>query len=229
MNIINATPAASAVTPPTASTGNKVANAKVAITPLTRSPDAKLVTAINRTIDMMTGNAAFPTPLPTLAAVATAQAAYVQAVNTLDRGQPAQIRCNDARAAVVLLVRDLALYVQQTSQGNLGVLVSSGFTAQKGRGQRVGVLAAPQNLRLSQGKLSGQLQARCQVVPAARAYQWRYATVAAPTVWTVSDPTTSSRLVVDGLVAGTAYLVQARAIGAQGAGNWSGSATSMAM
>jgi hypothetical protein len=112
MNSINATPAASAVTPPTTSTGNKVANAKVAITPLTRSPDAKLVTAINRIIDMMTGNAAFPTPLPTLAAVTTAQAAYVLAVNTLDRGQPAQIRRNDARAAVVLLVRELALYVQ---------------------------------------------------------------------------------------------------------------------
>jgi hypothetical protein len=228
MNIINATPAAVVVTPPTTSTG-KVGNAKIAMTPFIRSSDAALVTAINRIIDMMTGNEAFTTPLPTLAAVTTAQNAYAQAVNTLDRGQPAQIRRNDARAAVVQLVRELALYVQQTSQGNLGVLVSSGFTAQKGRGPRAGVLPAPVNLRLSQGKLSGQLQARCQVVPAARAYQWRYATVAAPTVWTLSDPTTSSRFLVEGLTAGTGYLVQARAIGAQGAGNWSGSATSMPM
>jgi hypothetical protein len=231
MNIINATAAQTAVTPssPTTTTGSKGAYAKVAIVFLTRSSDADLVVAINRIIASMTGNAIYPAPAPTLAEVSAAQATYVQAVNTLDRGRPAQIRRNDARAAVVALVRDLSLYVQHTCQGDLAGLVSSGFSAQRNRHRPLGVLPPPPNLRLSVGKLSGQLRAQCGATRAAGSYQWRYATEQAPTAWTLSNPTTSSRYTLAGLVPGTSYLVQVRAVGALGASDWSDSATLISM
>jgi hypothetical protein len=232
MNIIQATSAASAVIPPsspTTSTGNTGSKAKPAITFLSKNPDALLVVAIGRVITSMTGNATYPSPVPTLAVVTTAYDAYVQAVNTLDRGQSAQIRRNEARAVVTQLVRDLALYVQHTCQGGLGLLVSSGFPVQKGRGARLGVLDAPLSLRLLPGRISGQMRAQCNAVGSARSYQWRSATTQAPTAWTLSDPTTSSRTVLANLTPATSYVVQVRAVGTQGASNWSEVATLIAM
>lgn len=201
---------------------------KVAISFLNDHTDAKLVVAIGRIIDSMTGNLTYHAPVPTLAVVATARDSFVSAVNALDRGKDSTLRRNVARAAVVQLLRDLALHVQHTSGGDLATLASSGYPVQKGRGQPIGVLLAPQNVRLRPARNSGQMRALCDRVPAALTYQWRFATAQAPTVWTQFDPVSTASFTLLNLVPGTSYVVQARAFGTKGPSDWSGSATLMA-
>ena len=125
-------------------------------------------------------------------------------------------------------MRDLALYVQHTSQGNRVTLIGSGFPVQKGRSPPVGLLPAPANVRLRRMAVSGQLLAICSSVGSARSYQWRFASALTPTVWTQPDPISKARFVLQGLVPGTSYIVQVRAFSTQGPSDWSNSATLMA-
>jgi len=212
--------------PLTAATGVVAGRARIAIAFLNRDTDADLVVASGRIVAGMTGNAHYPAPIPALADVATARNAFVAAVNAVKNGSLAVIARKQLRAQLVALLRSLALYVQQNCNGDPLVLLGSGYPAQKTR-QPAGLLSAPVNLRLARGKISGLLKARCNAVPLAGSYQWRYATAAAPTAWTQLDPTLSASIVLSGLVPGTQYVVQVRAVGTQGPSDWSIASTLM--
>ncbi|HTD29791.1 MAG TPA: fibronectin type III domain-containing protein [Xanthomonadaceae bacterium] len=204
-------------------------NAKVSIAFLGASSDANLVILTGHIVEAMTGNATYPSPVPTLAAIATARDSYVSAVHALDRSRASVVLRDSTRAALVQMLRDLALYVQHTCQGDMGKLLTSGFPAQKKRGHPVGVLLAPQNVRLRRGLVTGQLLARCKAERSASSYQWRYATALAPTAWTQADAVTTASFTLNGLARGTDYIVQVRAIGAAGSSDWSSAATVMAV
>jgi hypothetical protein len=228
------TPDTTPVAPPASTSpaaGSGVAsNAKVAILFLSADTDARLIVAVGVILQSMAGNAAYPSPLPTLATATTAYDTYVAAVNAAkDRGKLAIARRKQARAQLVQLLRALALYVQQTCDGNAVTLITSGFLAQRGRGRPVGVLSAPLNVRLRPGPVSGQILARCNKVDSALTYQWRYAPALTPTAWTQADAVLKASFTVQGLAPGTVYIAQARVIGTNGPSNWSDSATLMSM
>jgi len=203
-------------------------NAKVSISFVNTSTDAALVTASGRILTMMTGNASYPTPLPALATLTTLRNSYVAAVNVADRGHASVVLRKQQRVALSQALRDLALYVQQTCQGDLVALLSSGFSAHKAK-QPIGVLTPPQDLRMSRTKISGQILLRCRAMRTARSYQWQYATTAVPTVWTQSDATTAARFLLTDLTFGVQYIAQARVLGAKGASDWTESATLVAV
>ena len=203
-------------------------SSKIAISFLNTDTDAELIVASGRIISSMTGNASYPTPTPALADVGTARNDFIAAVNGLDGSSGAVATRDQKRGVLVSLLRDLALYVQQTCKGDMVVLLSSGHTPQKQR-QPVGQLSAPLNLRLRRPELSGQLKARCDVVAKASTYQWRYATSLTPTSFTQTDPTTAASTTLENLTPGTVYVVQVRAIGSQGPSDWSDPAMLMAV
>jgi len=200
--------------------------AKVAISFLSDDTDAELIVDSGRILAAMTGNANYPTPNPTLAAVGAARTDFITAVNNMDGGQAATSARDAARVKLAGMLRDLSLYVQSACQGDLTILLGSGFTAQKQR-QPAGPLPAPSNLRLRRPELSGQLKGRCDPVANASSYQWRIATSTDPANWTTKDPTTSASNLFDGLTPGTIYVVQARAIGSAGPSDWSDPAVLM--
>jgi len=209
--------------------GSSAGNAKVAVTFLTRSSDKELVTISGRIVESMTGNTVYPAPFPTLAVVTATRDAYVSAVNGLSRGAQAIAQRNQTRAALVQALRDLALYVQHASQGDRVKLIGSGFPVQARRPRgSVGALPPPGHVRMRRTRNSNQLVALCDAVPAARSYQWRYATSQAPTAWTQADPITTARFVLDNAVPGTIYIVQVRVFGSAGPSDWSDAATLMA-
>lgn len=126
-------------------------------------------------------------------------------------------------------MRDLALYVQHASQGDRVKLIGSGFPLQKRRVRgSVGTLPPPVNVRLRRTRLSNQLVALCNAVPGARSFQWRIATAQAPGAWTVVEPATRGRFVIEDAVPGTVYTVQVRVFGSAGPSDWSDAATLMA-
>ena len=200
--------------------------AKAAIAFLIRDSDADLIVASGRILAGMTGNASYPSPIPALADVAIARNAYVAAVNAVKAGSLGVVARKQLRAQLVALLRSLALYVQQNCKGDPLILLGSGYPAQKTH-QPAGLLPAPVNLRLARGTMSGQLKARCNTVPKVGSYQWRYATTAAPTAWNPVDTTLAASITLSGLVRGTEYVVQVRAVGALGPSDWSVASTLM--
>jgi hypothetical protein len=212
--------------PLTAAIGIVPGRAKVAIAFLIRDSDAALMVASGRILAGITGNAHYPAPIPALADVTAARNAFVAAVNAVKSGSLAVIGRKQLRAQLVAQLRSLALYVQQNCNGDPLILLGSGYPAQKAH-QPAGMLPAPVNLRLVRGTNSGQLKARCNKVPRAGSYQWRYATAAAPTAWTQLDPTLAASIVLSGLIRGTEYVVQVRAVGTLGPSDWSVASTLM--
>ena len=76
------------------------------------------------------GNDAFPNPPVTEAALTAALGIYTKALAaTVDAGPSATAAKNIAKAALIILLRKLAVYVQSQSNDDLAVLLSSGFRA----------------------------------------------------------------------------------------------------
>ena len=125
------------------------------------------------------------------------------------------------RAELVALLRALASYVQVACNGNLEVLVSSGFPIQKPVRTPIGQLPVPSGLTVSLGTYSGQLNAGVPPVFGAAVYNWRMTTAAAPTVVVQSAQTTAASNTFTGLTPGVVYNVDVNAVGAAGPSDWS--------
>ena len=207
----------------------KPGRAKVGVTFITALKDDDLAAAIARILVGMTGNAAYLVPSPPLATLMTERDAFVAAVQANDGAAQQVVARDQARAPVEETLRELASYVQHACRGDLLTLLGSGFPAQRTRGPApVQPVQAPVGLRLRRGKASGQVFVRCTPVEGARMYQWRFASVQAPTAWTLADTTAAAAFTLVGLVAGTQYLLQVRAFGRRGASDWSDSLTYVA-
>lgn len=142
----------------------------------------------------MTGNTSFPTPDPALTEVTTANNDFATALaNAADGGITLTAIKNDKRAALVALLRDLANYVQVACNGDLTVLLSSGFPIQKPQRNPIGVLPAPVNLTVNLGSLSGELDAIVPPVFGASIYNWRVTTTASPAVVVQTAQTTGGQ------------------------------------
>ena len=192
--------------------------------------DALFITDTQIILTDMTGNASYPTPAPALAAVTTALNEFITALaNAADGGITLTSIKNDKRAALVALLRNLANYVQVTCNGDLTVLLSSGFPIQKPQRSPIGVLPAPVNLVVSLGELSGQLNAVVPPVFGASVYNWRLMATNAPTVVLQTAQTTAGRTTFTGLTPGVAYTAQVNAVGAAGLSDWSQPVSKMAV
>lgn len=203
--------------------------AKVSISFLSTDTDADLLVDTDKVIAAMTGNPKFPAPAPTLAEVGTAKGIFSDALSEASGGGIEETAFKDQkRVALVALMRRLATYVDGIANGDLVVLLSSGFPAQKER-QPVGILPAPENLRLRRLDLSGKIKARVKPVDNAASYEWRFTTATAPTAWQSGGITTAASEVLENLTPGTVYVVQVRAIGSKGPSEWSDSASLMAV
>jgi hypothetical protein len=206
---------------PVPAPGSPVNNARIATAFLTRFSLSQLAVAVSNILAALTGNAAFPNPRPTLAEISAAHDTFVAKIDlAAGGGRVATAQLADARVGLVRQMHNLALNLQQASNGDRTKLVSTGFPLRRGSGG-VGPLPAPVRLRLARGPNSGQLIARCGVNGNAKAYQWRYATAQAPTVWIEAGTTTKAQFLLVGLALGNQYIVQARLVGAKGASDWS--------
>lgn len=195
---------------------------KPSISFLTNDNDALLITDTASIITAMTGNPNYPTPTPDLAAVTTAQTEFSAAVADAAGGGVALTSAkNDKRAALVVLLRELASYVQVACKGDLTVLLSSGFPIQKPQRQPLGVLPAPANLTVTLGARTGELNAGVAPVTGAAIYNWRVTTASAPTVEVQSAQTTAASNTFGNLTPGVVYNIQANVVGSAGPSNWS--------
>ena len=194
---------------------------KPSVSFLNRNNDAHLISKTDGILAAMTGNASYPTPTPTLAAITTAKEEFVTALaDAIDGGVTLTAAKNAKRAALVALLRLLASYVQVTSNGDMTVLLSSGFPIQKPQRDPIGVLPAPAYLIVTLGPRSGELTASSNPVKGAAIYNWRVSTAAAPDVVVQSVQTTAASYTFSGLTPGVVYNITVNAVGAAGPSNW---------
>jgi hypothetical protein len=178
-----------------------------------------LVTYAQGIVTAMTGNAAFPSPVPPLPTVTTA-------INELQTSETtAQTRAkgtvtarNDKRAALVTLLQQLRGYVQTTADANAEtsatLIESAGISVRKTptRAGRIFTAAA--------GAVSGSAKL---VVPRAGNrvfYEWEYSTDGGKT-WITAPATLQAKTTITGLAPATTVLFRYRTVTKTGEGDWS--------
>jgi hypothetical protein len=197
---------------------------------LNTDSDPLLITDTQTIISAMTGNPAYVTPDPKLADVqSTLDEFTIARANAADGGITLTAIKNDKRAALVVLLRALANYVQVACNGDLTVLLSSGFPIQKPQRNPIGALPAPVNLMVNFGALSGELNAVVPPVFGASVYNWKLTATNAPTVVLQTAQTTGGRTTFSGLTPGVVYVAQVNAVGAAGPSDWSQPVSKMAV
>ena len=161
------------------------------------------------------GNAAYPSPPVTKAALDAANAAFSAAITAqATGGAAATADKKNKRDTLVGLLRQLAGYVQINHHDDLAILLSSGFEA-VGANVTHTVLTAPTITDIVNGN-SGQLILSVAVIKGVRMWKVRYAAIGAggaPGPWQDGGLHSDSRhLDVGGLTPGTNDTFEVQAI-----------------
>ena len=179
-----------------------------------------LIMFCRNVIAMMTGNASYMTPSPTLAIVTTAVDLLDSSVQEAMTGDRIKISARrDARRSLIALMRQLAAYVQGHCNDDVTTLLSSGFQASRRPSPPV-LPAVPANPRLDNGPTSGTLVLRHKTSPNTANYSVQTA-LSATGPFTDYALVTSTRTVIGDLTPGSTVYARARANGSLGASDWS--------
>jgi hypothetical protein len=185
----------------------------------------QLVTMAGAVITGLTNNPAFPAPtvdLKVLQAAADELDAALAA--QVHGGTAATAEKNNKQEALIVLLRKLEHYVEDNCGNDLAVLLSSGFQAAASARDR-SPLANPAIVSVDSGN-STELVMKVTPIARAKCYEVRSAAVGAgnaPGPWQTAGLFTSSQsMTMAGLVPGTIYVFQVRAIGgSSGYSDWS--------
>ena len=178
-----------------------------------------LITYAQSIVKAMTGNPAFPTPNPTLAAISTA-IAELQAAETaaLARAPGAVVVRNDKRAALVALLQQLKSYIQANADANpetAGAIIRSAGIA-----TRQTVVRAPRVFAAKPAGVTGVVKLIAPSAARRASYSWEYS-LDSGTTWVTLPDSLQAKTTVQGLKAGTTVLFKYRPVVKTGEENWS--------
>ena len=189
--------------------------------------DDELVIICNTIIGAMTGNAKYPAPTPVLADIQALLDDFMAKLAVArKRGSPEDTALKDeSRSPLIVAMQQLGYYVNSVAQGHLSTLLSSGFPTNSTSFANQVPLKVD-NVRLSDGRQSGQVKLDFAPQKIATIYEYRYRVrTDVSSEWGERLTTTSSRSnIIAPLEVGKFYEVQVRAINTQGVGDWSDSA-----
>jgi Fibronectin type III domain len=175
---------------------------------------ARLNAVLSGTFD----NSKFPAPPVDKATFSSGLETYgVLIGDALDGSKKAIAAREKQRTTMAMMMRLLAHYVENTSNGNMDVFMSSGFEPAITTRSAPQPLAQPTIKAIDQGN-SGELVVTVAPVNKTRSYEIRYGTSSsAPSTWALKVvPSVKQPVTFDGLTAGTSYSFQVRAFGKLG-------------
>lgn len=187
-----------------------------------RYSDSELSVKASHVIEQMTKNASFPTPNPPLELIGESNAGFIVALQNVEGGSREDtVIKNNRRKIVENLLKLETDYVQQVSEGDEAIILSSGFDVYKKPGL-VGPLAKATGLNLKAGENKGSIVAACNVVPNAAFYEFEYTDAPnhAGSIW-IKRTTTKHKLLIDALTSGKQYVFHVAGAGSDPARNWS--------
>lgn len=178
----------------------------------------------------MAGNANFTSPTPTLAALALAREALVEAnAAAKDGGRSAHLAKRLAMKDLRGLLRDLSGYVVSIAAGSEQVIVSSGFDVRR-RSEPASALQVPGDLVARFTEFPGEVDLNWRSDRAVRLNQVfiNAEDPADESKWVSVGTTTKSRFRVTGLVTGKYYWFRVQSTGVAGRSPMSDVAKSLA-
>jgi len=178
-----------------------------------------LISVAKAIVRSMTGNASFPNPQPTLAAVAQAIADLEVAESVAQmRTRGAVARRDDRRRELVVVLEQLRGHVQAVADANLenaaALIESAGLAVRKAASRAPRVFAA------RPGIVSGQVKLVTARVAKRASYDWEYSTDGGKT-WLALPSTLQTTTTVSGLQPGSTAYFRHRALIRTGEGDWS--------
>ena len=192
---------------------------------LKRQSAEQLTVMAGAVIAGLTDNPSFPSPTVDLKAVqAAADDLKAALAAQAQGGKAATADKKNKQEALIVLLRKLKHYVEDNCGNDLAVLLSSGFNSVASNRNRL-PLENPSILNIDFGN-HGELVLKVTRIPRAKCYEVRSAVVGADNVpgpWqTAGLLTTSQSMTIAGLVPGTTYVFQVRAVGGStGYSDWS--------
>jgi hypothetical protein len=180
---------------------------KPAIQWLNSDSDSLLVNDICVIMLALTNNATiYAAPTPAFPVVQTALDNFSAGLAaTADGGPSATVKKNNLRLVLAALVRQLASHVTVACKGDMANLILSGFPVQKPVCTPIGALPAPQNLVITHGVISGELDAKVNPVFGAATYTW-ICTAATAGAVPIPGISTAASYAFSGLTRGVSYI-----------------------
>ncbi|NNV54942.1 fibronectin type III domain-containing protein [Limnovirga soli] len=172
-------------------------------------------------VTLMTGNAAFTTPNPALATVTTAANELETAFNDAADGGRTKTAIRDSKEAELdALMAQLSAYVQEISEGDALIILSSGMEvrAEKTPPQD---LPAPQGLEAITGDNEGEIVLRWKRVDKSKAYLFQKSADGATGWENIITTSTKAKALLSGLPTATKMWFRVCAVGSRGNSPWS--------
>lgn len=197
-------------------------------TGFTRIKDNKLGIIAEVILNSMQSNHNFPDPVPDLSVLEKALNDYslkLVMVN-LTRSRIDAAMKNDAKRRLIKVLNELAFYVNKVADGNLTIILSSGFRPVKLKTTIV-IPKKITDIKFKDGYNSGQLIFSFKNEVNAQIYEYQITqekTKQGDLVWEVDNYTiisSSRNNLIKDLTPGENYYVRVRAINRKGRGEWS--------
>ena len=206
-------------------------NLILALLNLAKMTYADLVVTANGIYAGLNQNPAYTNPPVAMTVLRTTIDEFTAAITAaLTGGLVAVQQRNDLADTLKGMLRQLAHYVEATSNGNMTTFLSSGFKA----ASAVRILAPPVSelfRSIVHGSVSGQMLIVLMSLASAYSYEVRWAPVPAggvPATWT-SQGFGTTRGTISGLTSATTYAFQARTLTSAGYSDWSDTVTRVAV
>ena len=215
--------------------GQKIGEIKMAkiVLTLLKLPIVQKITVARNIVTMLTGNTDFPTPDPPLADLTTAsdeaQTANQESIQAKADSKTKTAVKREKEDALDNVLRKMANYVQNKSDGNEAKIEGAGFQVKADTGP-VGELPPPEDFSVTYGDEAGELDMHWDVVSGARSYvvQKNETDPVNESAWSDIDNPTKSKYTVNGLTSGNRYWFRVLAVGSAGRGAPSGVETKIA-
>ncbi|MES2474951.1 MAG: hypothetical protein V4640_04155 [Verrucomicrobiota bacterium] len=193
---------------------------KVSNTWLLNYADSDYEATCHGVTNSLTGSAIFTNPQPPLPELIALLSTFTDSASRAKGGGRAETAAKHAaRLACSQGFRELGQYIDATAT-TLEQFLSSKYPMQKERAP-IGIQPAPSNLRVKHGKVSGSLDAACDVSDHRVLYEWQTAVGQIPADWTIQPTSNSSRSTFSGFTPGTWVNTRCRFRVPAGAGDWS--------
>lgn len=177
--------------------------------------DSDLLTFSQAVVAGMTLNTSFfPEPIPTVAAVAAMNTAYSGFLSAAaSRDKTAVASKDELRDTLILMLADLAAYVNNLASGDVSKLASSGFAIVK-TAEPLPPIDIPKNFLVQAGLNTGEIALSIDRVKGALSYNFQVTPdpLTAESVWD-TRPTSRSKFVFNNLEVGKTYWFRVAAVG----------------
>lgn len=184
-------------------------------------------------ITALTGNAAFPTPSPTLETIATMidglESAFAHAQASRQTAKQHTTIQNQKEDNLDSVLTRLAAYVESVAGANEQMILSAGMDTRAAAVATTDPPAQPQGLTPTAGDRDGEIDLSWDTVTGSKSYVIdQSGDPVTPTTWSHAGVSTKSNFTAKGLTSGSRYWFRVAAVNSNGQSGWSDPATKIA-